>query len=441
MRLRTPTASAALATAAIATALALALLLSGCGPSALFGRTTPTASPTATPAATITPSPIPTPTLEPTPGPSQDRTLDCTFQASSGEATVQNASDGNEATSWTSDRLASQTFDVAFPKDATVGGVYLQWARIPSEWSLSVRTVSGDWKVVHDQDDDAFLNDYVAFNEPCEAVRITADGTAQAVRLSEVTVYTRGRLPEHVQVWKEPGTDVDLMVVAAHPDDEFLYMGGTLPYYAGEKSLQVVVVYMTCYPEGRAFEALNALWASGVTNYPVFGGFHDAKTFSLSAAKLQWNESEVMGFLVGLLRRYKPKVAVSHDLAGEYGHGAHSLTAAWLLEAISYGPDASRFPASAAESGTFQVLKCYLHLYADNPVTMDWNTPLARFGGRTALEMARESYALNLSQQQYSPRVLDSGPYDCSRFGLVRSEVGPDVRKDDFFENVVLSGG
>ena len=61
--------------------------------------------------------------------------------------------------------------------------------------------------------------------------------------------------------------------------------------------------------------------------------------------------------------------------------------------------------------------------------------------GALALEMARESYALNLSQQQYSPRVLDSGPYDCSRFGLVRSEVGSDVRKDDFFENIVLAGG
>ena len=438
MRFRVPTAAATLAAA-----LALALLLSGCGLAALFGRPSPTASPTATPSATPTsfPSATPTPEPTPTPAPALDRTLDCTFQASSGVATIQNATDGNETTCWTSARLAAQTFEVEFPKDATIGGIYLQWVRIPSEWTLSVRTKNDEWVVLHDQGDDSFLNDYVAFDESYEAVRITANGSAQAVRLSELAVYSTGQLPEDVQVWKKPSTDLDLMVVTAHPDDEFLYMGGTLPYYAGELGRKVLVVYMTSYPEDRRSEALNALWVSGVTGYPVFCGFHDYKSFSLAAAKLHWNESEVVGFLVELLRRYKPKVAVSHDLAGEYGHGAHSLTAAWLLEAISYGPDASRFPASAKTFGTFQVQKCYLHLYAENPVVMDWNIPLERFGGRTALEMARESYAMNLSQLQYSPRVLDSGPYDCSRFGLTHSEVGQDVRKNDFFENVDLTGG
>ncbi len=427
------------ALAALSTALALALLLSGCGLASFFGVPSMTPSPTTTPTATAAPSATTTPEPSPTPSPSLDLTHGCTIQVSSGETTLGNATDGSRETLWTSAKASAQTFDVEFPKDVAVGGIYVQWYRLPSEWSLSVRTESGAWKVLHDEGGDSFLNDYVAFDESYSAARITADGSAQAVRLSEVTVYSTGQLPEDVQVWKKPGTDLDLMVVTAHPDDEFLYMGGTLPTYAGEMGLKVLVVYMTCYPEDRAFEALNALWVSGVTDYPVFAGLRDRKSTSLEGAKLYWNETEVVGFLVDLLRRYRPKVTVSHDLEGEYGHGAHRLTAACLLEAVEDSSDVTLFPASASEFGTFQVLKNYLHLYPENPVVLDWKKPLARFEGRTALEMARESYAMNLSQQQYSPRVLDSGPYDCSRFGLTHTEVGPDVRKNDFFENVDLT--
>ena len=66
---------------------------------------------------------------------------------------------------------------------------------------------------------------------------------------------------------------------------------------------------------------------------------------------------------------------------------------------------------------------------------MDWNQPLARFGGKTALEMAKLGFAEHRSQQTYF-KVEDFGPYDCRQFGLYRSTVGPDLQGGDFFENL-----
>lgn len=258
----------------------------------------------------------------------------------------------------------------------------------------------------------------------------------ETLLLSELTLYTAGALPDGVYDWQPPAEKADLLVVPAHCDDELLYFGGTIPTYAGERGLTVQVAYMANGERIRVEEALNGLWHLGVKNAPVFLPFRDAYTESLQDALKRWGEDETTQALVSLIRRFRPEVIVTHDLNGEYGHGAHMATAYCMQKAVGIAADATQYPDSAKEYGVWQVQKLYLHLYEENSVTMDWRVPLSAFGGKTALELANEAYAMHVSQQQYHQTVYDTGDYSSAEFGLAESAVGADEAKNDFFEHI-----
>lgn len=138
------------------------------------------------------------------------------------------------------------------------------------------------------------------------------------------------------------------------------------------------------------------------------------------------------------MRRFKPEVVVDHDINGEYGHGVHMLNTWILQQAVEQSGDAQYFPESARKYGTFDVQKTYLHLYPENELIMDVDTPLTAFGGKTAYEMAVAGFAKHTSQQKWFS-VEKSGKYDCRKFGLYRTTVGSDSGIGDFFENVTFS--
>jgi LmbE family N-acetylglucosaminyl deacetylase len=235
----------------------------------------------------------------------------------------------------------------------------------------------------------------------------------------------------------------DLLALPTHADDEHLFFGGILPTYAGERGLAVQVAYMTNHwgERYRPHELLNGLWTVGVTAYPLIGPFADLYVTkeSLSAAEQTYGREAVLEFQVELLRRFKPKVVVGHDLAGEYGHGAHMLNAATLVDALALSGDETAYPDSAERWGLWETPKAYLHLYAENGIVMDWNLPLERFDGKTAYEMAVEGFARHRSQTEYFSVRQDGSWQDCRKFGLVHSLVGPDAAMNDLFENIDLS--
>ena len=76
----------------------------------------------------------------------------------------------------------------------------------------------------------------------------------------------------------------NVLVIAAHPDDELLFFGGTIPDSGVERGLSVVVAYMSYSNTTRKSELLNGLWSMGVRNYPVIGNFHDLYRGTLEAA-------------------------------------------------------------------------------------------------------------------------------------------------------------
>lgn len=307
----------------------------------------------------------------------------------------------------------------------------------PCRWSLTL-----DDGTVIEGGENGFLHDAVAL--PREITDFSLDAETH-VNLCDVYAFTEGSLPDWVQVWQPPCERADLLVMPTHSDDELLWFGGLLPYYAGELGYKVQVVYLTNHnlTTFRHHEMLNALWTVGVRNYPVQGEkFTDTKSSmgGLKQAASVFGYDNVLAYQVETLRRFSPKVIVAHDINGEYGHGAHKLNAATLLEALNLYRDPAIYPESAEKYGIHRIQKCYLHLWKENTVFVDWNNiVLSRFGGRTAMEMAKTGYLCHESQQK-AYQVAESGKYDCRQFGLAYTTVGDDTPgRNDMFENVDMS--
>ena len=280
----------------------------------------------------------------------------------------------------------------------------------------------------------------------------------EQVKVLDLYLFTPGDVPDWVQRWQEPVENgADLVLFSTHCDDEQLFFAGVLPYYAGELGYRVQVVYLTNHrnlTHIRCHEALNGLWAVGVRNYPVFGSFGDYycknKKDAYSLLEQHGAPQEVLvGYVTEQLRRFRPLVALGHDLNGEYGHGAHMLYADLLTQAVEAAGDESQFPESARRYGTWDTPKTYLHLYGENPIVMDWDRPLSRFDGMSAYQVTKQlGFPCHNSQkEQYywyfnwnlttEDHATDIRKYSPCNYGLYRSTVGADVEKNDFFENLM----
>ncbi len=324
---------------------------------------------------------------------------------------------------------------------------------------------------IHVKGKKAFSGLYIKLEKPCQWSVTLPDGTkleggkngfihewmplGQSVKtlelylpkgacLCDVYGFTDGRLPDWVQVWEPPCETADLMVMPTHADDELLWFGGALPYYAGECGYKVQVVYLTNHFNRtiRCHEQLNGLWAVGVRHYPIVTDLFTDKTVTRNyeGAESFFGYDNVLRFQVEMLRRFSPKVVIAQDIKGEYGHGAHILNVKTLMEALEMTDDPSAFPESAEKYGTCQVQKVYLHLWPEHKIVVDWGKmELSRFGGKTALEMARRGFACHVTQQDHF-YVSDTGKYDCRKFGLAYTNVGWDTPdQNDMFEHVVWS--
>ncbi len=300
----------------------------------------------------------------------------------------------------------------------------------------------------------SFLRQYISitdlFDAPQKEITLSFEGEATFLEIYGFS----GAVPSWVQIWKEPAEKADLCLMTTHADDEQLFFAGILPYYAGEKKLSVQVIYFTDHQNEpmRRHELLQGLWTVGVTHYPVIGPFPDLYSKSEDAAMQQlsgrgYSYEDVVGFQVEMLRRFRPLVVVGHDPLGEYGHGQHILNSHTLRDAVLQAGSEEAFPESRALYGTYEVPKTYLHLYSENQITLDWDTPLQSFDGKTAFEVTKLGFACHDSQQYTWFRRWLNGEngeikkstqirnYSPNSYGLFRSLVGEDVEKNDFFEN------
>ena len=360
---------------------------------------------------------------------------------------------------------ASEDNEIMVSMEEGISALYIKFDRIPSGWNL----MNADTGETSNCGQNAFLHEFVDVEamfekKPKELVLTFEEGTA----IADIYAFSEGELPDWVQIWQPPCEAADLLLISSHSDDEQLFFLGVLPYYAGEKELEVQVAYVIQHFEvngvanhQRPHEQLDGLWTVGVKHYPVMSDFPDLyaqskdRAVAFSQAEKVFEAAGVtyddfVGYMTECIRRFKPSVVVSHDLDGEYGHGTHVLAAAALTEAIQYTSDASKYPDSAKEYGVWTIDKLYLHLYEENEIVMNYDVPLERFGGKTAYEVACEGFACHKSQHwtwfykwiygsEDNPYTKASQirTYSPCKYGLYYTNVGADKEGGDFFENIV----
>ncbi|MFQ6014039.1 MAG: PIG-L deacetylase family protein [Anaerolineae bacterium] len=151
-------------------------------------------------------------------------------------------------------------------------------------------------------------------------------------------------------------SELSLLAIFAHPDDEAFGTGGTLAKYAAE-GIQVSLLTATrgeagqisdpnlATPENlstvREQELRCACQIMGVTNLEVLG-YLDGQLASC-------DPHEVEGKIVRVIRRYRPQVMITFGPDGIYGHPDHVAVHHFAKAAFYSSGVASAFPEHLAE--------------------------------------------------------------------------------------------
>ena len=339
------------------------------------------------------------------------------------------------------DRLAVSVGTFAPGESVTVtrggqdpfGALYLVWYDLPDAYTLTQTDAEGrildEQTVTSPRDEEVrpLLSD---------GVKLTLRVDGAAWKLCDARVFGVGALPDGVRVWQDAG-EVDFLIVATHPDDEWIFLGAVYPIYGAERGLSGTVVYSTKPSSQRRHEALDGMRRAGMSLYPVFLDFPDIDRSVREERASEFLQEDVTRELVRVYRRLKPTVVVSQDLDGEYGHFQHCITAAAALDAARLCADPAYDPQSAEEYGAWEVKKVYLHLYPENTLVLDCLSPLSAYSGLNALSVAKAALAAHKSQAQYSysPGLSEDSVMNISKFGLAYTTVGTDTG-NDMFEHI-----
>lgn len=383
------------------------------------------------------PEPVMLPLAEPdAPGtPARDISLDCEYNGRPGKG--HNLTDGGYSRDFTTGFWENtHGLEIKAPEGEVIGAVYIQWHYQPQALYIQARGEDGAWVTVGQCDGD-FYAQYIRTPALNDLMLVCKEDPHRPMTICEMRVLTPGEPPEGIQLWQKPGDKVDMMMLVGHPDDEVLWFGGALPYYAGEQGKNVLVVCAAMNRSIRRLELLDCLWACGVRTHPVHCMFVDFTTRDKDQVFLEWGgQAKLLETFTEYYRQYRPDVVLLHDVKGEYGHGIHQ-TMCWLgQQCAELAADASAYPEQVQKYGTWNIPKIYIHLYPENQIRMDWHRPLSAFGGKTAIEIAMDAMTMHRTQLPHGWRVEDGGEMDNALYGLYRTLVGEDVRKDDFFENI-----
>lgn len=317
-------------------------------------------------------------------------------------------------------------------------GFYFNWDAAPPTWDLFAYDSDGKETLVCSGGKGGGLAEFAAVPASMSEYKkftFVSTNPEMAFAIANFSVYAGG-IPEFAPNWEAyDGSPVDLLVISTHPDDEsvFLAAPAITSINAGKK---VVTGYMTWGTSKRRFEAEEACWMLGEKYPPTLRAAHDMMTNSLESMEKYWSLDKAVGYIVELIRKYKPSVIVTHDVGGEYGHGAHMETSLATQLAFAQASDPTKFPDSAERYGVWKPGKLYLHMYGKDKITFDLNAPMVTYQGRTLLQVASAAFARHKSQAAKGWTVESTGVCSMEFFGLFASNVGPDSKHDSVFENI-----
>jgi LmbE family N-acetylglucosaminyl deacetylase len=357
-----------------------------------------------------------------------DITKTCTVTLSDGKSAA-SLTDGLGYKGFTASGTGTSV-TITPPSGTAVTGLWLSWLTPPGAYTIE----NAGGTIVHSQSNEECYIEFVDIPQTAQSGALTLR-SAGVLALGEVRVFS-GPPDEKVKTFVPPAEQCDILIIAAHPDDDVLYFGPIVPAYAVNRGYKVQVVILTPCSRRRIEECMYGQWMLGNRFTPVFGPFKDVYSESLAVGERAWGAEAVSEYIVEQIRRFKPSVVIAHDLEGEYGHGAHMVAAKHTLLCVKSSADANFHPASAGLHGVWTVAKCYLHLYKQNAVVMNWNMPVPSMGGKTALAIARTAFLEHVTQAPFNMDVRTGGKTSVLHFGLAYTRIGNDVAKNDFMENV-----
>ena len=324
---------------------------------------------------------------------------------------------------------------LSIQSDEAMGTLHLRFCQLDSAFVLVEWSRIGLPRLRFLRTDRIVLN--VPLTADCDRVQLCS--LQGELSLCEAAVFGPGPLPAEVPDPAAPLEKADFLLVSTHPDDEWVYLGGVYPTYGGERGYRGAVAYMTLPSFERAHESVNGLWIGGVRAHPFFLGFPDIRKKAPQKEKDRLNREDVTLALVRLYRRIRPLVVVTQDPQnGEYGHWQHKLSAGAAFDAVQLAADPAYDPESAAQYGTWTVMKVYQHFAKGmSSLVLDVDTPLESYGGRTALQVANDAFKAHKTQKKtkYRPGAADPTKGDIRHFGLTWSTVGADTGAD-LFEHI-----
>ena len=354
-------------------------------------------------------------------------TESCSFNLA-GAKNPKNLMDRKYTTNAESKAVRNPTLTVSSPE--AMYGLYLCFQKMPESYEIQVRN-GGDWETVFEGN--GFVHAFYPLEGVTEARVLALGDKKQVMGFNEVYVFGEGRLPAWVQRWEKTPEKSDLLFAVAHPEEELLFLGGAIPYYAVEQGRTAAVACMSYANTTRRSELLNGLWSMGYRYYPVIGDFKTAKAKGVNSAYKTIDpkngEKVLVSWLSEVIAATRPEVLVGPDENGEGNNGQRQMLA-----------DACRKAFDAA-GDRWQIKKLYLHLYgnSDDQVVFDWNRPMEKLGGRTGMGLAYYAYLYHKTQDDQEKSVYQQGiEYANNTFGLAESLVGEDLLHQDLLENIPL---
>ncbi|RMF86557.1 MAG: hypothetical protein D6736_14840, partial [Nitrospinota bacterium] len=204
-------------------------------------------------------------------------------------------------------------------------------------------------------------------------------------------------------------TDLTLMSVGAHPDDED---SGTLAYYRRKHGLRTITLLATRGEGGqnRLGPELNeelgvlrfheARASSAIIDAEIYNLCLLDFGYSKSAEETfrHWGYEEALRRMVQAIRQLRPDIIITnHGPTG--GHGQHQAVGQLLLEAFAVAADPTAFPEQLREWTPWQVKKLYLRTFKAEEATVAINIgEYDALRGCTYAEMALEALRQHRTQ-------------------------------------------
>lgn len=322
----------------------------------------------------------------------------------------------------------SQEVSVSWNDDIPVSRVFFEFAKAPESYSYSVKEYDTNGKLLNEMDGKERINFAVDTQKNTRTVTLSANGT---IELAAFRTYSVGEI-QNCHDWKDTPEKLDYLIVATHPDDDVLFLGAISTIYGGQNGLIGTVAYMAANNRIRQTEALNGVWTMGCKYYPIISPFRDCASENHNI----FNEHKIILYLTKLIRQYKPEVVFTQDLNGEYGHWQHRTVSKCVVEAVRNAADEDYEPDYMEPYAPWSVKKLYLHLYEENKISIDVESPLYAFNGESATDVVKRAFKCHASQQSGRHYVNKSAVYSLSDFGLFYTTVGADTQGlNDPFEH------